>query len=89
MSSASLSRSAMGSAPGDSTKMRGMALLLSLNAEASSKGGGSINWGPSCSAIKRWQPRKTCRQEVRSRQTASACCQVLRWTGARQRDFDF
>ena len=43
MSSASLSRSAMGSAPGDSTKMRGMALLLSLKAEASSKGGGSIN----------------------------------------------
>ena len=43
MSSASFSRSAMGSAPGDSTKMRGMALLLSLKAEASSKGGGSMN----------------------------------------------
>lgn len=51
-SSASLSRSAMGSAPGDSTKMRGVTLLESWKAPARLNGGGSVKALPKCSATK-------------------------------------
>lgn len=51
-SSANFSNEAIGSAPGDSTKMRGAQLCESPNALPRSKGGGSINWWPSLAVTK-------------------------------------
>ena len=51
----------MGSAPGDSTKMRGVMLLESWKAPARLKGGGSIKALPRCSATKPWIAGDTCR----------------------------
>jgi hypothetical protein len=49
-------RSAIGSAPGDSTKMTGVALVESLAAPSRSKGGLSMNLAPRQAATKALTP---------------------------------
>ena len=51
-SSENFSNEAIGSAPGDNTKMSGAQLCESANALPRSKGGGSINWWPSLAVTK-------------------------------------
>ena len=61
LSSANLSRAMVGSAPGESTKMRGAHELESLYDLDKSKGGGSTNFLPSLSITKFVTAGMTCK----------------------------
>lgn len=62
-SSANLSSAAVGSDPGDNTKMSGAQQLESANAFPRSNGGGSINRLPSLTVTKSWTAGVICQED--------------------------